>query len=521
MITNKALLAGILILGLAHFNSCLAYDSLIYRSQFESRLVNGTINKTNADYFSLFLAINSDSADCRLYSTALQGFYEYLDTKVSRAKANKQKAMIIFKEVHARFFRKYEEIVLFEKIFEDGTYNCVTASMLYSLVLDKYHIPYEIKEKPTHIYLVVFPGKDNILFETTNPRGLYAPDEKAKREYIDGLVAMKLVTREYVNKVGIARAFNEFYYDNQNISLQQLAGLQYFNQALSFYHVENNIDSAIPSALKANILYPNTKNLYLKTSLIRESLRNSNFDATSDIRYLAEFANTATDVKDRKYVLGVFADILDTKLIKQSEDAFVAEAYKILSTSATDETLKLELSYNYELAMAHWYGMKGDMGQALVRAEKAYAINPDDVRLQELVARAVALRSEEIRGEENAIESLRSYSEKFPFLKSNKTFKALMVYQYSFRAYSLFLKNSGDEGYKYLALLEEDLKTLGGNPVSMQSVIGLAYAEAGAYHYRLKHFRKAREILQKGLEIVPGHGELQERLRIVEDEFNR
>ena len=518
MFTYIALPAGIVFLLLALCNPCLGYDTLIFRSGFESRLVNETINKKNADYLSLFLAINSDSADCQLGQTAMKLFYPSLDAKLARAKTNKQKATTIFKEVHSRFFRKYEENVLFEKIFADGTYNCVTASMLYSIVLDRLGIPYEIKEKPTHIYLVVFPGADNMLFETTNPRGLYMPDEKTKRGYVDGLVAMKLVTQEHVNSVGVSNAFNEFYYDKQNISLQQLAGLQYFNWAVARY-MAKDMDAAITSALKANILYPNTKNLFLKSSLIREHLSNSSFNAISDIRHLGELASTSSDVRDRKYVLGVFGDILETKLIQRGDTAFVSQSYAILSSRAVDATLKSEIGFNYQLGMAHWSALKGDMDRALAHAARAYAINPEDARLHDLVARAIAFKSEDIKGEAKAIDHLHDYAKTFPFLKTNKTFKSMMVYQYSFMAYSLFLKNSGDEGYKYLKLLEEDLKTLGGNPVMLQSMIGLAYAEAGAYHYRLKHFYKARDILQKGLTIVPGHGEIEERLRIVNDEL--
>src|SRR5688500_15479078 len=105
MFTYKALPAGILFLLLAVCNPCLGYDTLIFRSGFESRLVNETINKNNSDYLSLFLAINSDSADCQLGQTAMKLFYPSLDAKLSRAKTNKQKATTIFKEVHSRFFR--------------------------------------------------------------------------------------------------------------------------------------------------------------------------------------------------------------------------------------------------------------------------------------------------------------------------------------------------------------------------------------------------------------------------------
>lgn len=519
MFTIKAL-TGILFLVLAQFNTARAYDSLVYRSSFESQLVYRTVNGTNPDYFSLFLAINSDSASSQLYSVALNGFYQYFDRKVSAIKDRKQKARVIFEEVHSRFFRQYVENVLFEKIFEDGRYNCLTASMLYALVLDRYHIPYAIKEKPAHIYLVAFPGAENILFETTNPRGLYAPDEKSKREYVQGLVALKLVTQEHVNTVGTAKAFNEYYYNSEDITLRQLAGLQYFNLTLALYQ-EEDINGAIASAMKADLLYPNTRNQQIKTSLLREALDNAEFESLVDVRHLAELASTSADVSERRHVLRAFGNLLDVRLIKNGDFDFLADAYKIIAGRAEDETLKLEIRYNYELAVAHWHAMKGDMDQALAHAGDAHTINAEDARLHELIARAIILKTERMAGKPNAIETLHAYRDKFPFLKSNKTFNALMVYQYSFKAYGLFLENSGDEGYRYLALMEDRIKELNGHPMALESMIGMAYAEAGAYHYRKKQFIKAKEVLQKGLDTAPGHGEIQERLRIVENELKR
>jgi hypothetical protein len=51
-----------------------------------------------------------------------------------------------------------------------------------------------------------------------------------------------------------------------------------------------------------------------------------------------------------------------------------------------------------------------------------------------------------------------------------------------------------------------------------EQMIGMAYAEAGAYHFRKKEYKEARKIILKGLEITPDHGELKERLKIVESE---
>jgi tetratricopeptide (TPR) repeat protein len=516
MVIGRACLVCLLLSVVVTLRSATAADTLLYKSTYEARLLHSTIDQINRDFFALFLAINSDSASYETRAFSLNAFYAYLDQKLSGAKSGKLKAKTIFREVHSYFFKQYEDNVMFDGIFRNGAYNCLTASMLYSLVLDRYSIPYEIKEKPSHVYLVSFPGTEDILFESTNPRGLYVPDEKAKREYVAGLVATKFVTQEYVNSIGVARAFNEFYYSNQNITLQQLAGLQYYNQALLFYE-QKDIHGAIISALKADMLYPCTRNRYLKSALIREAISNTNFETLTDIVYLAEYANASPDVQDKRYVLSVFGDLLDLKLIEKGEDAFVTDAHNILATRVKDENLKSDIAYNYQLAMAHWYAMKGDMDEALTSAEKAHAINPNDARLQDLVFRAITFATEEIKGKEQAVERLQLYAEKFPFLKSNKRFRALTVYQYSLRAYGLFMQNLGTEGYKYLTLIEEELNS-GGNAMIVEHLTGMAYAEAGAYHFRRKEFQKAKEILQKGLTFFPEHGEIKERLKITEDE---
>lgn len=515
MFSKKNLLVGLFLLlsGLSH--PLFATDTLLYRSPFEARLVQETINRKNADFFALFLSINSDSASYARHVVTLNNFYTHLDQKLSSAKAGKQKAKVIFKEVHAWFFRQYEENVLLNSIFRDGIYNCLTASMLYALVLERYEIPYAIKEKPTHIYLVAFPGAENILFETTNPRGLYIPDDRTKRDYVSGLVAMKLTTQDYVNSIGVSQAFNEFYYNNQNITLQQLAGLQYFNQAVAAQQ-NKDIDGAIKSIRKAELLYPCTKNQYFKRGLIGEALANSEFESLKDIGYLAEHANGASEVQDKKRVLGTFGEMLETKLLKNGEQEFITQAYTILETNITDEKLRSDIRYSYELAMTYWLHMKSaDRIEVLQHAEEAYKINPNDVRLQDLILQVIIRKSEHLLERGQAIEVFQGFADTFPFLKTHDKFRQAMVYQYAVKAHELFSKNLPTEGYKYLALIEQGMQELHGDAISLNQ-IAMVYAEAGACHFRKKEYAKARSILRKGLGYVPGHPELKERLRIVE-----
>lgn len=494
-------------------------DTLIYTTDFEKRQVEAALKDAKPNLVSLFSALTSDSVNAQKYAARIERFYARVQPQVAAFRSPKQKARFIFKEVHASFFNQYEENVMFYKIFENGIYNCVTASMLYAIVLDHYQIPYEIKEKPTHIYLVALPGTENILFETTNPRGLYVPDDRFKREFVNNLVETKFTTQAYVNSIGLANAFNEFYYNNDKISLVQLAGVQYYNQSLDYYSNVKDQHAAIRSALKMNKLYPCAKHALFKGYLIRVALDNSRYDQLRDIAYLCEFANSATDVKDEKFVFSTFGSMIDEKLYKEGNDSLIHQAFGILQSNLVNNKIRDEISYIYYGNLGAWRFDKGDLEQCLEYGEKAYAINPKDSRLQDMIARAIVLKSDKSRGKEAAITALHAYAEKFTFLKTNKLFQSVMVAHYAFRAYGLFMENSATDGYRYLKLMEESLATAGEKMTMYEDLLGMAYAEAGAYHFRKKEFKKALEILKKGLEYYPDHGELKERLKIVEDEM--
>jgi len=400
-----------------HVNTTSVQDTLLYRSAVERRLIDQAIHHRDVDYTALYSSINTDSIHALEYALAVNNFYSETTNKVSNANSSKQKAKILFKEVHAHFFKKYEENVLFNKIFEDGTYNCLTATMLYAIILKRFNIPFEIKEKPSHVYIVAFPGVEDILFETTSPAGFYMPDEKARRAYIEALVSMKIITQEYVNSVGITQAFTEHYYNNKSITLTELAGLQYFNEALERYN-SKNVSGSITSSIKSNLLYPCRKTLFLKSNLLGEALENSDFNAPRDIFYLAEYANGVQEGRNKKFVLTTFDNIVSSKLIKEGNDIFVSDAFHTLLTNVKDSAMVRDISYSYYNAMAYWQSVKGNNDETLQFAKKAFAINQKDVRLQETIMRAVAYKSDSFRGRDDSINMLNDYMAEFPFLKT-------------------------------------------------------------------------------------------------------
>ena len=70
-------------------------------------------------------------------------------------------------------------------------------------------------------------------------------------------------------------------------------------------------------------------------------------------------------------------------------------------------------------------------------------------------------------------------------------------------------------------LLESEIKTNGKDLLLNESQVAMMYAEAGAYHFRMKNYKKAKEIILKGFEYAPQDAELKARLEIVEDEMRK
>ena len=168
---------------------------LVFRSLFEERIILQAIQRHNPDLVTLFSVINTDSADAVQYNARLNKFYTSLDSKVNATKSNKQKAKVIFKEVHDYFLNQYEEHTSFNNIFENGRYNCVTACMLYSMVLKRYGVPYAIKEKPT-MYILWHSRAARMFHMRPQIRRVFSSSMKNKRKpTLTGSLQLSLLPR--------------------------------------------------------------------------------------------------------------------------------------------------------------------------------------------------------------------------------------------------------------------------------------------------------------------------------------
>ena len=127
--------------------------------------------------------------------------------QLSRGHLNSEQARAkrVFTYLHDEVFTRYEarqsSVV---RTLEEGTYNCVSASILFNAMLDDMGIRTAAMEAPSHAYSVFWGGGKRVEVEPTNPRG-FEPFRSAA-EYR----AVPRITRRTAEYRGVSRSTAEY-----------------------------------------------------------------------------------------------------------------------------------------------------------------------------------------------------------------------------------------------------------------------------------------------------------------------
>ena len=261
-----------------HFCSFIIIITLFAQQAFalathESRFWKETPEQDNnaavsAEMFALFMAVQDDlpTNEVKVFWKELADFTAALQQKKARYKDEEAFVKYLFYKVHRHYLKRYRYQTNLYQLFDKGYYDCVTGTALYAMLLDAMHIQYQIHETPFHVYMVAYTGKDSVLLESTDPQG-----------FISGNKAIASALKMYSKSAESSQANQEqqtYEYNfniNEHIDLQQLAGLNYFNQAVEHYN-HQQLEKANQYLRQAKILYP-AKRMDALQSLIYQTAR--------------------------------------------------------------------------------------------------------------------------------------------------------------------------------------------------------------------------------------------------------
>ncbi len=455
------------------------------------------------------------------YKKRLNSLISGLPSKESKEKKEIKRVKQIYDLVHEALFEKYEELAYFPQIFENKTYNCVTATAIYAYVFDKLEIPYVVKDAPGHVFLIAYPQTHKIHLETTVP-GVYGfsnPKDSDVKEVVDNLIKFKLVTQNEADSLGYSKTYMNYFYGEDFLNKSALIGMQYYNKGLDEYS-KKKYKIAKENITKSLLFFPYAPAEFLNKGLIFLTLDESKLNTLKDIEQLYEAYSSLEYKKDFNHsdIKIQLYKITDNDL---NDLEFIENTVSIL-TKFEDEELNIKnKTFLYEYLLSK--NAKADELEEIIRiADILFQMNPKNKLAKEAIDYAVFKKLSLLPYSSDALDVVSEYTLRYDFLKGNKKIDSYKIYIYgrliddNFKSENISLGRKYFDQFDSLIIENDNGKKLLINPELVSNI----YAFVGKYYYRQNKFKTALKILNKGREIYPRHKETNKLIKWTKEEMS-
>lgn len=487
-------------------------QSALQKISFDNSVEASHFDEQGDDYvFELLFSIDTEEGQLMELSKRKKEFYAFLDELKVNAKSKKvaKRTQRIYDEIHAKYLGKYVDNPVFSDIFLKAEYNCVTATSLYALSLDYLAIPFEIKETPTHVYLVLYPEGEKILFETTNPEvGTLQFKEKQIKAYKDHLLANKLISQSEADDEDF---FNKHYLTDSIINLKQLIGIQYTNNAIK-YAEEEAYEATIKQLEKAYHYYAKEEvKVWLNLYILLNLDGNKSLDLTGFCDYLAKFYHYN---HEHEQINQGLLEVINIKVNQIQEglkgNKKVLMFQDCLFEKLADDSLKASIQNITDLALADYYYKALEADTALYYLARLY--NDGKKEYNRSIKVCLMDKFRVIKKPAVGLDSLAVYEEIFDFIKEDKDLMSYKAFCQLNLVYEAFEFDELAKGSKYLTLFQADF-TPEDAVFIPEEMVQAAYGAAYSYYMRKTNFKRARELLKEGLSFFPSNVHLRRMLR--------
>ncbi|MBI3218146.1 MAG: hypothetical protein HYZ44_01405 [Bacteroidetes bacterium] len=496
-------------------------SDLRFTSAYEKEAFSEFVRTKNQGLLlPLLLATSSTSTTetTQRIESRISAIAEKLQADGLAKKKNEKKIKTIYSEVHNTFFKKYEEEVRFHEIFTNGNYNCVTASALYALVFEKLDIKYEVKEEPTHVYLLAYPNSENILVESTSPlKGFVVFDDRFKQSFVEALKNQKIIGNSEIANKSTDELFNAYYFKREKLNLQQLVGIHYCNDAL-FKRDKDDIQGAYQQMEKANLLYPAPKTEYLLMQFGVELITKVKLKPKEKSELIAKVSRYKNQGITKEMIQGEFINLTNEVMGRDNNKTLYKECFQILTNGFHDQELINEISYLYYFENGRILYNQGSFSAAKNFFEKALLFQPNNTELAGIFTTSIANSLRNERSPKQAYDTLEAYRKKYPVLSQNNNFNSMIAMSYALLFGEAYQKGNLAEAEKYKSVFEEMVKS--NKDINLvPSIVGSAYSSGCSYYFKKGQKAKAMQLLEKGLELSPDNYELRTRQQMINSRY--
>lgn len=512
------LIVPLLIISIASFgqDSLVHYNEIEYLTEFERQAFHRYFKEKKSEVIiDLFLSTDAKPEGIRGNANErIEQLTERLRGSMGDKKKPEKQVKGVYDQVHSTFLKKYELINRFPEIFQTGYYNCVTATALYAIIFDKLNIPYSIQEKPTHVFLIAYPNQNNILVETTAPQfGYLTFDNRYKENFINTLKNQKLIGSTEVEAMGTEELFNKYFFQNENINLNQLVGIHYLNDAL-YYNDRTDVPMAVKQIEKAYLFHPTPRISFVMMGLVVQSLQNQKLEPLERTVLIAKASRFSAQGITSDMIKGEFLQLTEQVLTRDNNKPLYKTCFQLLKKGIDDAELKNDISYIYHYEIGRQYFNQGSYHMAKTYFSQALEFQPHNAELGGIFFSALVQSMRNERDSKTVLDSVVYYHQKFPTLHENNNFMSMLATSYVMAYGDQMDQGNALEGEKYKGKFEA-MYTENKDLTISHSAISTAYSSASSYYFKKGQKTKARAALDKGLELAPGDYELRRRKQMI------
>lgn len=491
----------------------LVTGKLHFHSELEKQAFQLKGNNLEEQILQL-LAVNPkmEMNDVKKVKMRLEMHFKLLETKGVRKKKIKKATKLIFDETHAKFLNKYEFYAEFHQIFENGVYNCVTASALYALIFDHFDIPYEIREIPSHVYVIAYPKTENIIVETTDPiNGIYAVD---KKKYVEELAKMKIISQQEVNVKSTDELYSTYVEEEEKpIDMHQLIGDLYYN--VSVFHTEaedyyktyaylkkaqNIYDKKAARLMEMGaLLLIAQKADIAKPESMKSLLMLLNFEEYEEL--IINDIHVYNSKAAQSYLINDYQPQKYDAFYHYIINAFDNEKYKELATG---------IKQVYYSQTARSWHLQSKLDKAITYVDSAYQYGPNNLEIRAQVSQMILEDFNYFMTNLENEEEIEAYFKKFnhnlnkfPFLLENQMIQEIQILEMVMKIGQLMDDEKMDEVETHIFKTIQKLKELPNKSKKGQRMVEKIYSDMYSYYLVKEDDENAKLWIDKGLKQFP------------------
>ena len=409
------------------------------------------------------------------------------EIKVSTGQTtDRKKAQAVFDFMHKKILKNYKKsATTLDLALRDGTYNCLSSTLLYNILLESVGIDAKAVVLPTHVYTIIKIKGQTIEVENTTPLGFDVLSNKIAQQ------ALKRLTGYNYGDIG---KFREI------VGNKGLVAYTYANRA-SFEDKAGQYQAAFQDALKSYAIFP--QGTYIYTNVAAAFVNYSAYLNNTAHEYdkaLAVLEEAMTHFPVEKDFINNYLAAAELAIQKDVKNGRYEKSFKLIEKARHFSKRPLTALENrlYQNVILTIIRNDGDFKKAYVYAVRAVKLPHRSPELRDVLVDGFNRLSQRLSADGYKPDEEKLFLKWYALMRNNN-FDTILENLYSLRAKSLYEKGKTDQA---LSMIDKGLsyqpasKMLKGNGAYIAGNTAVSYLKK-------KQFAKGLVYLKLALKYNP------------------